>query len=144
MQKTFAERLIYARKLRGLSQSELSFRADMKPSTLGNLEQGTSQSARKLVQLAEALRVRPEWLASGTLPMETATSISEATLLKMAQQLERLGGAQPSEASLTLAQTIEKLSAPQLSAVRAMIDAFTDTGEIARAAPAPTKIRASG
>jgi len=105
MGKTFAERLVQARRRRGLSQAELARLVNLKPSSIGNFEQGLSKSARKLTEIAHALRVRPEWLANGTPPIDPSPEISASTL--------------------DLARKIEQLSPPQLSAVRAMVDAFT-------------------
>ncbi|MBA3599598.1 MAG: hypothetical protein H0W40_19865 [Methylibium sp.] len=78
----------------------------MPPSSIGNIEQRLSKSSLKIVQLARALRVRPEWLATGMLPMEAYN-------------------AEVAEVTLKLARRIESLSPPQLSAVMAMVDAFT-------------------
>lgn len=48
------------RKLKGMSQEELSLRADMKLSYVSDLERGTrNPSVRALGRLAEALGVEP-------------------------------------------------------------------------------------
>lgn len=63
---SLSDRLKWARERKGLSQITLGSRAGVSQSTIGNLEAGTRQSARKLPQIAEVLGVRAIWLAEGT------------------------------------------------------------------------------
>lgn len=63
--ETFAERLKASRKRLGLSQQEVAQRAGIKQTSYSELEQGRSKMTRSLLQLADALRVDPHWLATG-------------------------------------------------------------------------------
>lgn len=62
---TLAERLKWARSQAGLSQEQLGDRAGVSQSTIGNLEAGTRNSARRLPQIASVLGVSALWLAEG-------------------------------------------------------------------------------
>jgi transcriptional regulator with XRE-family HTH domain len=63
--KTLSDRLKHARAEKGWSQGQLATAADVAPSTVGNIEQGTRQSKGSIPQLAEALGVSYKWLAYG-------------------------------------------------------------------------------
>jgi transcriptional regulator with XRE-family HTH domain len=102
MIKSLADRIKIARERLGLSQSQLARIAGVTPAAIGNYEQGTTKTVRNLVDVATALKVRPEWLANGTGPMEAPT-------------------ARVSAESLELARQIEQLSTPQRTMVKAMI-----------------------
>lgn len=67
--KTIADRLAAARKEAGLSQSELATRAGVSPGTIGNIEAGTRDAPRDVVEIATALGVSPMWLKRGLGPM---------------------------------------------------------------------------
>lgn len=61
--KLLGENVRRYRKLAGMSQEELSLRADMKRSYVSDLERGTrNPSVRALGRLAEALKVEPSQL----------------------------------------------------------------------------------
>ncbi|WP_321799744.1 helix-turn-helix transcriptional regulator [Burkholderia sp. BCC1988] len=62
---TLADRLKWARTQAHLSQEQLGDKAGVSQSTIGNLEAGTRQSARRLPQIAAALGVDSLWLAEG-------------------------------------------------------------------------------
>ena len=66
MTKTLAERLKWARNRRNWSQEQLADAAGVRQSTIGNLESGQSQTARKITAIASALEVSAVWLAEGT------------------------------------------------------------------------------
>lgn len=59
------KRVAYARKLRSLTQHELADKAKIAQSSLATLEAERSKSSRNLVDIALALDVPPEWLATG-------------------------------------------------------------------------------
>ena len=63
--KTLAERLVWARTQKELSQSELAKLAGVSQSTIGNLESGLRLSARRIANIADALGVSALWLAEG-------------------------------------------------------------------------------
>lgn len=79
---TLADRLKWARARAGLSQEELGAKAGVSQSTIGNLEAGTRNSARRLPQIADTLGVSALWLAEGkgrpTSDADTAESYDSA------------------------------------------------------------------
>ncbi|MBF0311475.1 MAG: LexA family transcriptional regulator [Magnetococcales bacterium] len=69
--ETVGERIRKRRKELGLSQGELALRVGYAgQSSIGEIETGTSQSPGRLVDIARALEVRPDWLHSGEGPVE--------------------------------------------------------------------------
>src|SRR5260364_127451 len=64
--KTLAERLIWSRKQKQLSQSELADMVGVVQSTIGNLEAGSRFFSRKITSIAAVLGVNARWLAEGT------------------------------------------------------------------------------
>ena len=69
--KTFADRAKTARFLRGLSQDNLSRKAQCTPETVSRWEKGTSfPRPSKLLRLAASLKVNVLWLAMGEGPMD--------------------------------------------------------------------------
>lgn len=63
--KKIAERLKYARDLRGLTQAQLAAASGVSTGTIGNIESGLRQAKGSIPQIAEALRVNYKWLAEG-------------------------------------------------------------------------------
>ena len=63
--KTIAERLRYARELKGWKQAQLAVAADVSQGTIGNIESGARQSRGSLPKIARALGVSHDWLAEG-------------------------------------------------------------------------------
>ncbi|WP_429498915.1 XRE family transcriptional regulator [Robbsia andropogonis] len=59
------QRLAEARANKGWSQEDLAMRAGVSQGTIGHLESGRNSSSRKLAELAAALGVTAEWLATG-------------------------------------------------------------------------------
>ena len=66
------DRIRVARLNLGLSQAELAKRANVSQGTIGQLESGRNQSSGKIVELAAALNVSPEWLLYGKNPPSVA------------------------------------------------------------------------
>ena len=75
--KNFAERLLFARTQRGLTQQKLAALCHISQSTIASYESGARLHARNLIELANALHVNAQWLSKGTGPM--FTSIQEST-----------------------------------------------------------------
>lgn len=69
---TLGERIRHARSLRGLSQTQLATMGGIKQPSMSDLETGETKEpmATTLIALANALRVRYEWLAHEEGPME--------------------------------------------------------------------------
>ncbi|HDY3609433.1 TPA: helix-turn-helix transcriptional regulator [Klebsiella michiganensis] len=67
---TFADRLTEAMKTAGFTQGSLAKLVGMSQSSIWKLTSGAATGSRKTVELAKALNVRPEWLASGELPKQ--------------------------------------------------------------------------
>lgn len=64
------DRLIQARKHRGMSQAELARRSGVSQPTISDLEGGAQSSTRKAPELANALKVDLNWLLTGRGEME--------------------------------------------------------------------------
>lgn len=80
MGTNFAERVKERRTELGLSQSALAKRAKVSQGTIAQIELGLSQGSGKIVDLAFALGVSPEWLLYGkNPPQELAKSIDMQT-----------------------------------------------------------------
>jgi transcriptional regulator with XRE-family HTH domain len=77
--KSLAQRLAFARELRGLTQAELARRAHCSQSTLGNAEAGLRHSLRDLVAVARALEVSVDWLydGKGEAPIASGLAVNE-------------------------------------------------------------------
>lgn len=67
--KTLADRLNYAMHEMGMSQGQLAKAADMAQPTIWRITSGNARGTTKIVEIANALGVRSEWLSNGTGPM---------------------------------------------------------------------------
>jgi phage repressor protein C with HTH and peptisase S24 domain len=74
---SIGKRLKHARLVAGLSQEELSKRSGVTQQMISKLETDKSANTRDLVALAQACGVRPEWLATGSEPMEPPAETRE-------------------------------------------------------------------
>lgn len=72
--KTFAERLTWAMNKNGMTQATLADAVGMSQPSIWKLTNGKTSTSRKLVEIAQALNVRPEWLANGEEPAEISHS----------------------------------------------------------------------
>lgn len=63
--KTLAERVKYAREQQDLSQQEVAEKAGISQPTYFKIENGLTQKPRNILDIAEALKVSPHWLATG-------------------------------------------------------------------------------
>lgn len=70
MKKTLAERLAYAMNQRGVSQGALAKASGIAQPTIWRLVNGQAKGSTRLVDIAKALTVSAEWLASGSGSME--------------------------------------------------------------------------
>ncbi|MER0135688.1 XRE family transcriptional regulator [Klebsiella quasipneumoniae] len=66
MKTTLAERLREARKAAGMTQKTLGDAVGVSQAAIQKIETGRAAQTTKLLDIANALRVRPEWLSSGT------------------------------------------------------------------------------
>lgn len=67
--RTLADRLNYAMQEMGMSQGQLAKIANMAQPTIWRIASGNARGTTKIVELANALGIRPEWLSSGEGPM---------------------------------------------------------------------------
>lgn len=74
MNKTLAERLKLARKEEGLSQKALGELIGVSQAAIQKIEVGKAKETTKILDLANALKVRPEWLSSGSGEMRSSSS----------------------------------------------------------------------
>ena len=77
MKTNLAERLKQARMNRGLTQKSLADLIGVSQAAIQKIETGKAANTTRLVDLAKALNVRPEWLSSGNGPMENESSLKE-------------------------------------------------------------------
>ncbi|WP_416380881.1 XRE family transcriptional regulator [Klebsiella michiganensis] len=66
MKTTLAERLREARKAADMTQKALGDAVGVSQAAIQKIETGRAAQTTKLLDIAKALRVRPEWLSSGT------------------------------------------------------------------------------
>lgn len=62
---TFAERLVAAMSAAGISQGQLAEKVGISQPAIQKMTSGKTSGSRKMVELARALEVSPEWLSSG-------------------------------------------------------------------------------
>lgn len=67
--KTLADRLNYAMHEMGMSRGQLAKAANMAQPTIWRITSGNARGTTKIVEIANALGVRSEWLSNGTGPM---------------------------------------------------------------------------
>lgn len=83
---TLAERLVWARTRKELTQEELAKKARVAQGTIGNLEAGIRKTARKISSIARALDVSTDWLADnkGEMPPDLVASAEPFTEPRLA------------------------------------------------------------
>lgn len=74
----FNERVRQRRKELGLTQKDVAKRAGVPQSTIGQIEGGRNKSTKKIIELARALAVSPEYLLYGTPPITTTEATNQA------------------------------------------------------------------
>lgn len=70
--ETLAERIKYARERQGLSQQDIAKKAGISQPTYFKIENGLTLKPRNILDLAKALNVSVDWLATGQGEMTTA------------------------------------------------------------------------
>lgn len=66
----FGERVRKRREDLGMTQPELARASGIKQPTISNIERGRNKGSQHIVELAAALKVRPQWLNTGVGPKE--------------------------------------------------------------------------
>lgn len=96
---TIGDRIKQRREALGLSQAQLAKLAKCSQGTIGNLEKGHRENPRNLLDIAKALGVLPDWLASGkgemyasstartTQPVEPTTTDASSVLAQLSKLL---------------------------------------------------------
>ncbi len=121
---TLAERLRFARTERGLSQAALAEKVGLSQPMIRKIELGSETS--KVVELAVALRVRPEWLATGEGDMEKRPNVLVSHSIhdrELISALERL------------LQAASVLDAEKVHGIANMIEAMQGTRSAEASAP---------
>lgn len=72
--KTFSDRLNAALDAENMSQAQLAEAVGLSQPAIQKLTSGKAKSSRKVVEIARALNVRPEWLSSGLSEMRDNSS----------------------------------------------------------------------
>lgn len=80
MKTTLAERLKEARSARGLTQKALGDLVGVSQAAIQKIETGKANQTTKLVDIANALGVMPDWLSSGEGPMHNGAKYPVAAL----------------------------------------------------------------
>ncbi|MDR6207287.1 helix-turn-helix domain-containing protein [Paraburkholderia graminis] len=112
---SLGERLRFVRALRRTTQAELAEAVGLSQPMIKKIESGSETS--RVVDLAAALRVRPQWLAKGDEPMEevekestsAATKQEPGALEKAVWRLMRATVGLPAEQTKQLAAAVELL-----------------------------------
>ena len=76
--KTFAERLNAAMSAADISQGQLADKVGISQPAIQKMTSGKTSGSRKMVELAHALGVRPEWLSSGVGEMRIDGNVPSA------------------------------------------------------------------
>lgn len=75
--ETLAERIKYARESKGLSQQDVAKMAGISQPTFFKIENGLTQKPRNILDIAKALGVQVDWLATGDGDMTPKPTIAE-------------------------------------------------------------------
>ncbi|HIF9521128.1 TPA: helix-turn-helix domain-containing protein [Photobacterium damselae] len=81
--ENIGSRLLYARKMKGFSQSDLADLIGVQQAIISKIERGKVSSTKNILELAAALDVTPTWLAMGTGQMQS-------DLTPLSHELKRL------------------------------------------------------
>jgi len=75
MKNTLAERIKLARTRAGLSQKKLGEAVGVSQAAIQKIEVGEARTSTKLIEIANALGVKPEWLSFGAEPMADGSAL---------------------------------------------------------------------
>ncbi|MBM7074436.1 LexA family transcriptional regulator [Shewanella sp. 202IG2-18] len=81
--KTISERLDYALKQAGWSQSELARRSGVKQQSISRVCTGRTHNSRFLVRICQELGVNPDWLNTGTGEVYQSDQVGSIKLIKI-------------------------------------------------------------
>ena len=91
MKQQLKDRLLEARKKKGISQQELAKLAKVHFTNVGKYERGESVPAADILnRIAKALEVTTDYLLNGTLQDKSADAISDEELLLQFRKVEQL------------------------------------------------------
>lgn len=74
---TLGHRVKTARRAAGLSQRSLADKVGISQVSIQHIESGRNDGSKHLISIAKALKVNPDWLQEGTLPISPNTNVSE-------------------------------------------------------------------
>ena len=87
---SFAARLTFRREQCGLTQAQLASRSELSQATIGNLETGRNKGTKKILELAKALHVTPDWLVhGGNLDKATSAAVRQDFGLLPREELQQ-------------------------------------------------------
>ena len=98
--KTLSERLKHARKTKEWTQTHLAAACGLTQSAIGNIEAGIRDAKGSLPQIAQALGISYQWLASGEGEMTQLDHIGGVTFTPQAESLAALFDALPKDQRL--------------------------------------------
>lgn len=81
--ETLADRLNEAMNLAGMSQGALAKASGIAQPTIWRLVSGNARGSTKIVEIANALGVRSEWLSTGNGPMRDDGQLPRAAQVKV-------------------------------------------------------------
>ena len=91
MKQQLSDRLLEARKKKGISQQDLAKQAKVHFTNLGKYERGESVPAADILnRIAKALDVTTDYLLNGTMQDKSADAISDEELLSQFRKIEQL------------------------------------------------------
>lgn len=122
---SFAARLTFRREQCGFTQAQLAAKSGLSQATIGNLETGRNKGTKKILELAKALHITPEWLIhGGNLSQAQATVVRKdfgilsaeeqsdheiKRLLGMADDMPKIEGATEQKSARSTAQPVQML-----------------------------------
>lgn len=138
------DRLKHARRLKGLTQTELAERAGIAQASISEIERGLSRTSGHLVKIAQICGVDPLWLAEGAGsipgPVEDGYAVVGEAVLQLSaadlvrQMLEKTGSVLSKEARQRLLEAAEETDSHPSDATPKQPNARGTTGDMIRIA----------